>query len=205
MIGMKHFDAAQSPIAQLADKLLFGVIIPEAKPNGMRQDRQPSGIDHALDGLHNVRCEALHITRRRFAEVIPESLIEAAHVTLLDQHTREMGTAGQGSSQLFHFAQINVDAPLAQARDQTLVAIPAALDQLIQPLAKVRRRRPVKKISQQMDSPHVCSRHARAQFDSANQVQAAGLRQGQGLIETGKCIVIRNSERLNTALHGEVH
>src|ERR1700722_1348437 len=98
MIGMKHFDAAQSRIAQLANKNLFGLTIPETKANGMRQDWQTSAVDHSLDGIGDIGREPLHITRRRFAQVTPERFIEALRVTLLDQHAGEMWTASQGSS-----------------------------------------------------------------------------------------------------------
>src|SRR5579859_4529846 len=102
----------------------------------------------------------------------------------------------------FHFLDRNVHAQFTQARDEAQVTLAPRTLQVQQPRTKLRRRRLIHKVPEQMNG---ASMKTGGDLDAANQIQARGARQWGRAIVAGQRIVIRNRQRFQATRNSRFH
>ncbi len=181
---MKHLDAAQSRVAQLANEGFLGVEIADAQANGMRQHGQASGVQHALDRHRQHRARSVP---HKWAPFRPGS-----GETLLRNWSRSPFRSGRAQSADAP-SKCGPTAPLrparsprpARASSQSAVGCDPGVPRSTRPATRETPPAAAGAENMQADerSRDFCSGNSRAQFDSANQIQAARSSHRQRLVD----------------------
>lgn len=202
MIGMVDFEAQQSGVFQAGEDGLFLAGVLETEPNGMSDDGNAARRADLLKGFFNGGFVHGDEGGGVVTEVEFKGLVDGGDVALVAQEAGEVHAAGDGASEGFGGGERDIEMEGLEPQHHTLVALPAGLLHLAEPIAKRGRRTIAEEVGQQMGGAARVFRESGRDFDAADEVETGYARGFDGGEVAVEGVVIGDGEGAQTGEGG---